>query len=416
MRVLIVNTSEATGGAAIAANRLMEALKDNGVKATMMVRDKQTSQITVSSTGNKWMMALRFLWERFLIYIAMGFKKKNIWLVDLANVGTDITSTDEFRQADVVHLHWVNQGFLSLSDIKKILNSGKRVVVTMHDQWYFTGICHYAADCVKFKQECKDCPLLKRKVFGGDFAKKTFRRKKEIFDNAKVSFVGCSRWMKEQAEQSAIARTHEVVNIPNPIDTTHFAPTDKAVARRKMGLPSEGKVILFVSQKITDERKGFAYLIEACNNQKNSNPELSEQITVELVGTNSSEVKSYVPFDVTTVDYISDESQMIDLYNAVDLYVTPSLQDNLPNTIMEAMSCAVPCVGFNVGGIPVMIDHKINGYVAQYKDSEDFARGIEWALSPDHYNELSKKAREKVLHEYSESHIARLYTDIYESK
>lgn len=416
MRVLIVNTSEATGGAAIAANRLMEALKNNGIKASMMVRDKQTSQITVASTGNKWLMALRFLWERFLIYIAMGCKKKNIWQVDLANVGTDITTTDEFQQADVIHLHWVNQGYLSLNDIKKIIDSGKRVVVTMHDQWYFTGICHYAAECDKFKQECKDCPLLKRKVFGTDLAKKSFRRKKDLFDKADISFVGCSRWMREQAEQSAIARSHEVVNIPNPIDTTHFEPSDKAVARRRMGLPADRKLILFGSQKITDERKGFAYLVEACNNLKNEYPELAKQITVVVVGANSSEVKSYVPFDVTTVDYISDENQMVDLYNAVDLYVTPSLQDNLPNTIMEAMSCAVPCVGFNVGGIPEMIDHKINGYVAQYKDANDFAKGIEWALSPDNYDQLSHNAREKVLREYSESHIARLYTDIYESK
>ena len=126
MRVLIVNTSERTGGAAIAANRLMEALKNNGVKVTMLVRDKQTPQITVSATGAKWLMAIRFLWERLVIWAATGFNKKDIWQVDIANVGTDITKTDEFKKADVIHLHWVNQGFLSMKGLKKILNSGKR--------------------------------------------------------------------------------------------------------------------------------------------------------------------------------------------------------------------------------------------------------------------------------------------------
>ena len=164
MRVLIVNTSERTGGAAIAANRLMEALKNNGVKVTMLVRDKQTPQITVSATGAKWLMAIRFLWERLVIWAATGFNKKDIWQVDIANVGTDITKTDEFKKADVIHLHWVNQGFLSMKGLKKILNSGKRVVITLHDMWYFTGICHYAGECDRFKSQCHDCPLLKKKV------------------------------------------------------------------------------------------------------------------------------------------------------------------------------------------------------------------------------------------------------------
>lgn len=415
MRVLIVNTSEATGGAAIAANRLMEALKSNGVKATMMVRDKQTSQITVASAGSKWLMALRFIWERLLIMFAMGTRKRDIWQVDLANVGTDITGTDEFQQADVIHLHWVNQGFLSLSVIKKILNSGKRVVITMHDMWYFTGICHYSAKCDKYKTECQDCPLLKHKLFGRDLASSVFNKKKKIYDQSNITFVGCSRWMKELAESAALTRSHKVVTIHNTINTKHFAPQDKVEQRKMMGLPEGRKLILFGSQRITDERKGFSYLVKACEYLKEAYPELSEQITVVVVGTNSEEVKSQVPFDVVAVDYVSDEKQMISLYNAVDIYVTPSLQDNLPNTIMESMSCAVPCVGFKVGGIPEMIDHRQTGYVADYKDSKDFADGIAWVLQPENYDRLSKNSRDKVLRDYSQSHISRLYTDVYEN-
>ncbi len=416
MRVLIVNTSEATGGAAIAANRLMEALKNNGVKATMMVRDKQTSQITVASAGVKWIMALRFIWERLLILFAMGGKKKDIWQVDLANVGTDITKTEEFKNADVVHLHWVNQGYLSMKCIRKILNSGKRIVVTMHDMWYFTGICHYASDCEKYKTECKDCPMMKRTLFGRDLAQHVFNRKKKEYNLAKITFVGCSHWMQHMAEEAVLTKNHDVLTIHNTINTTHFKPLDKTAQREKMGFPADHRLILFGSQKITDERKGFTFLVKACENLKQLYPDLAKQITVVVVGSNSEEVKPLVPFDVVTVDYISDESQMVCLYNAVDLYVTPSLQDNLPNTIMEAMACAVPCVGFNVGGIPEMIDHKTTGYVANYKDAMDLAEGIAWTLKPENYDMLAKNAREKVLRDYSNSHIARLYTDVYESK
>ena len=121
MRVLIINTSERTGGAAIAASRLMEALKNSGIKAKMLVRDKQTDQVTVVALKKSWRQIWQFVWERIVIWIANRFKKHNLFAVDIANTGTDITSLPEFRQADVIHLHWVNQGLLSLKDLRKIV-------------------------------------------------------------------------------------------------------------------------------------------------------------------------------------------------------------------------------------------------------------------------------------------------------
>ena len=157
MRVLIINTSENIGGAAIAANRLMEALKNNGVKAKMLVRDKRTDQITVASLPQSPLLKAKFVWERVCIWKANRFKKHNLFQVDLANTGTDVTSLPEFKEADVIHLHWVNQGFLSLKDIRRIIDSGKPIVWTMHDQWPFTGICHYSGECTKYQTECHHC-------------------------------------------------------------------------------------------------------------------------------------------------------------------------------------------------------------------------------------------------------------------
>ena len=157
MRVLIINTSENIGGAAIAANRLMEALKNNGVKAKMLVRDKRTDQITVASLPQSPLLKAKFVWERVCIWKANRFKKHNLFQVDLANTGTDVTSLPEFKEADVIHLHWVNQGFLSLKDIRRIIDSGKPIVWTMHDQWPFTGICHYSGECTKYQTECHPC-------------------------------------------------------------------------------------------------------------------------------------------------------------------------------------------------------------------------------------------------------------------
>ena len=144
MRGLIINTSERIGGAAIAANRLMEALKGKGIKAKMLVRDKQTDQVTVVPLKKSWRHIWQFVWERVIIWKANPFKKHNLFAVDIASMGTDITSLPEFQQADVIHLHWINQGMLSLKDIQKIIDSGKPVVWTMHDMWPITGIVTFA--------------------------------------------------------------------------------------------------------------------------------------------------------------------------------------------------------------------------------------------------------------------------------
>ena len=160
MRVLLINTSERIGGAAIAASRLMESLKNHGIKAKLLVRDKQTDQISVVSLDHNWRMVWKFVWERIVIWSANRFNKKNIFAVDIANTGTDITSLPEFQQADVIHLHWINQGMLSLKNIEKILTSGKPVVWTMHDMWPCTGICHHARECTHYQQECHNCPFI----------------------------------------------------------------------------------------------------------------------------------------------------------------------------------------------------------------------------------------------------------------
>ncbi len=412
MRVLIINTSERIGGAAIAANRLMQALKKNGVKARMLVRDKQTDQLTVVSIGYGWTQPIKFLWERVSIFAANKFSKRNLFLVDIANAGTDITKNIEFERADVIHLHWVNQGYLSINNLNKILHSGKRVVITMHDQWYFTGICHYSGDCDKYTSHCHHCTLMNGTVLG-DFASQLFDKKQHIYEDSKVTFVGCSQWMANLARTSALTQGHKVVSIPNAINTEQFRPLDKTAARKELSLPLKGKLLLFGCQRITDERKGFRYLVDALQIIKRDNPEIAQNTEIVVVGGKADSISSHLPFSIIPVSYVSDPQKMIALYNAVDLYVTPSLQDNLPNTIMEALACGTPCVGFDVGGIPEMIDHKKNGYVARYKDSADFAEGIKWVLTSDH-DTLSTKAREKVMNNYTEDIVAKKYIEVYE--
>ena len=239
MRVLIVNTAERTGGAAIAANRLLHALNNNGVEARMLVRDRKTDAPEVVNIPQSWLLKAKFLWERGIIWLNNGLSKQNLFQVDIANAGTDITRLPEFQQADVIHLHWVNQGFLSLKNLERILASGKPVVVTMHDQWYFTGICHYSGGCDKYQSQCCHCPMLTRGGIGTDLARRVFDRKRAIYSGKALAFVGCSRWIADLARKSPLTQGHLVTNVPNAIDTDVFTPMDQATARERHGLPAD---------------------------------------------------------------------------------------------------------------------------------------------------------------------------------
>lgn len=412
MRILLINTSERTGGPAIAAYRLMEALKNNGIKAKMLVRDKSTDQITVIGLNKSWRRIWQFLWERTVIWIANGFTRRNLFAVDIANTGTDITKLHEFVQADIIHLHWINQGMLSLNDIDKILKSGKPIVWTMHDMWPFTGICHYARKCSKYEEKCHNCGLL-LKPHKRDLSYKVFKKKQKIFADADITFVACSHWLEEMAKNSALIGKHKITSIPNPINTNMFMPRNKRQAREKLNLPQDKELLLFGSVKITDKRKGIDYLIEACKILTQNNPELSKKLGVVILGAHPEQYSSLFPFPIYTMNYVKNERELVDIYNAVDIYVTPSLQDNLPNTIVEAMSCGIPCVGFQTGGIPQMIDHLHNGYVAEYKSASDLANGIKWVLTDGDYQTLSEEAYRKAVNSYSESIVAHQYIRIY---
>lgn len=413
MRVLIVNTSEKTGGAAVASNRLMDALNNNGLKAKMLVRDKQTDHITVAALPRSPMFRWHFLWERWCIFRRLHFSRDHLFEIDIANSGSDITSLPEFKEADVIHLAWINQGMLSLNGIRKILDTGKPVVWTMHDAWPSTAICHYTHGCPKFKTACHECPLLPGGGSKTDLSNKIWHRKQRVLHNRNIYYVTCSEWLGRQARQSALLRGQEVVTIPNPIDTRMFCPKSQKEARQRAGLITDKQLILFVSQRVTDKRKGIDFLIEAVGKLIEARPELKDHLGVAILGGHSEAITDNLPLPVYSLGYISDEKRLVDIYNSANVFVLPSLEDNLPNTIMESMACGVPCVGFRVGGIPEMIDHKINGYVAEFKDASDFAAGLFWVLHEADHDELRRNAVQKVQSKYSQTYVSQRYIEVY---
>lgn len=413
MKILILNTTEHTGGAAVAANRLLRALLRQGVSALMLVRDRATDDPAVVSldrgAARRWLNFLYFVWERLVIYLCNRLSKRNLFQVSIANTGINIRRTAAFREADVIHIHWINQGFLSLDEIARIIASGKRVVWTLHDLWPATAICHYPGDCVKYRTGCSACPMLNPNPLV-DLAKRVARRKGKV-DWRRVTFVGCSEWIARTARESVWLREARFVSIPNPIDTTLFRPIDRREARQRLGLPEGKRLILFAAAKLSDTRKGAAFLLEACRLLA---AEMEGELEIILMGSDAAELSALSPVPVRALGYISGAEKLAEAYSCADLFVIPSLEDNLPNTIMEAMTCGTPCVGFRTGGIPEMIDHEVNGYVAASRDSADLARGIAWVLRHPEPGNLSVACREKVMRRYQESVVAKKYIALYQ--
>ncbi|MEG1585481.1 MAG: glycosyltransferase family 4 protein [Bacteroidales bacterium] len=410
MKVLLINTNDNQGGAAIACRRLMKALETQGVDVKMLVFNKETDDDRIEeiapSFAGRLKKKLFFLAERLQIFLNNGFSRKSLFAVSTASFGFDLANHPFVKEADIIHIHWINHGLASLNGLGKLLQMDKKIAWTMHDLWQATGICHYPGQCDRFLSDCGKCPLLKS-ADTDDLSSQTLARKKDIFCDAGIRFVGCSDWLTRQARQSVLGVGNTYSVIPNPIDTEMFSPGDRQEARVRLGLPVGKRLILFGAANAADKRKGLDYLIRATRYLTGMKEE------VELVMCGKMKKMPDTPFGLSVheMGYIADSAVMADLYRAADLFVTPSLEDNLPNMIMEAMACGTPCVGFHIGGIPEMISHQRTGYLAQYRSAEDLANGIRWVLSsPDM---PGKKARSFVESHYTPKVVADQYLSVY---
>nr|WP_129730467.1 glycosyltransferase [Parabacteroides goldsteinii] len=410
MNIVILSTAER----GIAPNRLQKALKKKGVSVVMLVRDKKSDAEDIVSVNDSFFLRkinyLRFVWERFVLWSNNRFNKNNLFQVSIANTGVDVSSLSVIKKSDIIHIHWINQGFLSLLDIKKLIDTGKPVVWTMHDLWSMTGICHYPGNCLKYLEGCVFCPMQPYAIC--DLAKRNFKKKID-YGFGKIHYVGCSKWIANAAKKSMISANADITTIPNPIDLSVFYPEKKEKARQIFNLDLTKKYILFGAAKLTDTRKGLNFFRDACILLNSFSLTDNYRVEVLLIGNASEEIYDYFPIPVHSLGYIAQECELALAYSSADLFVIPSLEDNLPNTIMEAMACGIPCVGFDTGGISEMIDHQINGYVAKYKDANDLANGISWVLENPQNLNFTTACMEKVQKNYEESLVAEKYISLY---
>ena len=414
MKVLLVGKSGEIGGAAIASFRLMKVLRESGVDAKLLVQEDRGEEegliSTTRSAPKKWINFLRFALER-LLFLRHEKSREIRFLFSPANLGEQLIRNRDIQEADIIHLHWINAGFLSLKSIKKLLDLGKPVVWTFHDMWAMTGGCHHALTCDGYKRKCGNCPYLK-KPGNGDLSHRLWNKKNRLFGKRKITVITPSQWMHERVRESSIFGRMDVYTIPNAVDQTIFRPVDRDTTCRKLGLDPAKKYILFGAASVGNMYKGFSYFQDAVS-ELCRDPEKVDGVEILLFGKTSGEVSSLLPLASRSFDYVDSAQTMRDLYGVAHLYVISSLQDTFPTTVIESMFCGTPVVGFRTGGIPEMIGHLTDGYLASHKSATELAEGMHWALSHDEYPDLSVRVREEAETRFSSAQTAEMHLEVY---
>lgn len=407
MKVLTVAATDRLGGAGIAAYRIHRALLEAGIDGEMLVWRKTTADPSVHRLAarlNLRARARRKLAARRHAGLLKSHPRKAggaYWSLNLFNY--PIASAVNAFKADIVHLHWLGDNFVPIQQLASI---EQPLVWTVHDMWALTGGCHYAGDCMRFVESCGNCPQL-ADPGRDDISARVSKEKRSAWAQVPLTLVCPSRWLAGCASQSAVMRDKRIEVIPNPIDTRAFKPLDRREARYAFNLPLDKKLVLFGALDGTaDPRKGFAYLRQALS-------DLSERAGLDLVifgGDDSGSIDLDIPTHRRGL--LRDSVSLNLLYSACDVFVLPSLQDNLPNTLMEALSSGTPGVAFDAGGIGDLLQHQENGYLARRADAADLRRGIEWTLAQEWWPErIHQRAAER----YASERISEQYIGLYQS-
>ena len=424
MKVVIINRSDATGGAAVVSRRLMEALQQEGVETRMLVFEKLTGSPFVELAASPSEIKRKFLLERLKIFIADGLNRKNLFKIDTADEGLPLWKHPLVNEADAILINWVNQGMLSLKGFEKILKLGKPVIWTMHDMWYMTGICHHAGSCAHFKKECKDCHLLNPPLAFKFLSHKVWKRKDNIYSNEslmkKMAFVAVSHWLKDKGLESSLLKNQRVEVIHNAFKREETIKRNQAT-----GAGKDRKIrILFGAARLDDPIKGLDTLRETSRILRHEYRDLSDNLEIALFGAlkNPEAVKGF-ELPIVRLGMLQGEKEVAKAYLSSDILVSASSYETLPGTLVEAQAYGCIPVSFNQGGQADIVEHKVSGYIAEYDDSltsrsRNLAHGIKWASDilkdKEAHDNILNIMSESIEKKFSYPHIAMQYKRLIE--
>lgn len=332
--------------------------------------------------------------------------RENI-IFSLSNSGyniEDLLNMNNINNADIIHIHWINGGFLNLDTLKNIKVP---IVYTCHDSWAFTGGCHVKYNCERYKKNCGKCRILNSKKIN-DISKKEFFRKLKIYKNTKITFICPSNWMKNNLEASSLCKNNKIRVIGNTLDFNIFN-----IKGGNINIFDSNKVhILFGAVDAKDTPyKGYNTIIRTLQLLKEEKKELFKSIKILIFGSDNCDELKDIGVDFTCLGKINSQEKLAELYSRCDLLLYPSTEDNLPNVIMESLACGTPVVAFNIGGISDMVEHKKNGYlVNEIGNIKDLIYGIEWIIKSN-INPI--QVRNSILNKYNSNIIVEKHIQLY---
>lgn len=394
LKVLHLCSSD-KGGAFMIAQKISNELLLKGVESELLIFTGVTSNFKITGI-RKFDDILKFTLHAFekLVFLFFEKEKKIRFTFSLGFPGVPFFLLKrKIKSFDIIHIHWINKGFLNVIDLTKI---NKPIVWTTHDIWIATGGCHLSFDCERFKIGCGNCPYLNNPK-ENDISSKLFKTKQRIIENLNIVFVSPSNWMFNNLKNSLVTRHKKILKISNGINTDIFYKKEKKIE-------NEVFKIGFVSANLNDSNKAMFRLIEALNL-------INENINIELVliGKYKSENPIECIFPITMIDFVSSQEEMNNIYNQLNLLSVTSTLETFPTTIIEAGCCGVPSIAFNVGGISDLINAEVGELIEPF-NIEKYSKGIvKILLNPEKYKNLGKLMSKK----YGISSVVDNYIDVY---
>jgi glycosyltransferase involved in cell wall biosynthesis len=407
MKVLHLSTFDISGGAARACYRLHSGLLKAGIDSQMLVQRKYSDDETViarSSIAGKILDRAASFLDR--IPQSLYYRRtKSLFSTNF--IPGRLNPSIRFLEPDIINLHWICGGFTSIGELRKIK---KPLIWTLHDMWPFSGGCHYSGKCNRYSGTCGNCPELGSSI-GFDLSRYEWKRKFLNWKDLDITIVSPSAWLARCARASSLFSDKKIVVIPNGIDTILYKPVERRIAREILNLPQDKSLVLFGAMDAdSDKRKGLHFLKPAV--QHLASKQLSKETEILIFGASKKSTSIQFALPTHYLGRIHDDVSLQLVYSAADVFIASSVQDNLANTVVEALACGTPCVAFNIGGMPDLIDHQLNGYLARAYEPEDLASGIVWVLHSER-SALSDRARKKITDGFSVDMIARKYSALY---
>jgi glycosyltransferase involved in cell wall biosynthesis len=410
MKVLHLSTTDIQGGAARGAFWLHTALRRCGVDSHILVDRKYSDCDSVSERsllGGRLARGFRSKLDALPLHMYRK-SSESYWSVGWVPNGIprDIASSE----ADIVHLHWIGQGFVPVGALPRFR---RPVVWTMRDMWSFTGGCHHTATCTRFTEACGACPQLQSES-ERDLSRRLWQHKNRNWQSVDLWLVAISNWLADCAKSSSLFRGRPVSVIPNGVDTRQFRPIDKTVARTRLGLPLGRRLVLFGAiDPVRDPRKGFQYFCEAVRILASTGR--ADEIELLLFGRADDSVLRRLALPCHRVGHLDDDELLANVYSSADVLVAPSILEPFGKTLIEAMACGTPVVAFDNGGPRDIVEHKVSGFLAPVYSAETLAEGIAWCLGGDGRSvALRRHARTRVESHFDIDAIALRYSALYE--